>query len=59
MTTPALQIDELINQRVAFQRSGLRNDLKLRSFRNQAQDSLAQNPGDAHMALGIIASQMM
>jgi hypothetical protein len=56
MTAPVLLTDELINQLIAFQRSGLRNDLKLRSFRHQAQDALAQNPGDAHMALGIIAS---
>lgn len=56
MTAPVLQVDELISQLVAFQRSGLRNDLKLRSFRHQAQGLLAHSPGDAHMALGIIAS---
>jgi hypothetical protein len=56
MTAPVLQIDELISQLVAFQRSGSRNDLKLRSFRHQAQGLLAHSPGDAHMALGIIAS---
>ena len=56
MTAPVLQIDELISQLVAFQRSGLRDDLKLRRYRLEAQDLLAQNPGDTHMALGMIAS---
>ena len=48
MTAPVLQIDELISQLVAFQRSGLRDDLKLRRYRLEAQDLLAQNPGDTH-----------
>lgn len=56
MTAPALQIDEIISQLIAFQRSGLRDDLKLRRYRHEVQDLLAHNPGDAHMALGIIAS---
>ncbi|MCP5196970.1 MAG: hypothetical protein H6974_09325 [Gammaproteobacteria bacterium] len=56
MTAPALKIDALIDELIAFQRSGLRNDLKLRAFRSEVRELLPYSPGDAHMALGIIAS---
>ena len=56
MAIPALQIDELITQLVDFNHSGIRNDLKLRAFRNEAQHLLVQDPGNAHMVLGMIAS---
>lgn len=56
MAIPALQIDELITQLTDFHHSGIHNDLKLRAFRNKAQSLLAQTPGSAYMALGMIAT---
>lgn len=55
MAAPDLQIDDLLRQVVAFHRSGVRNDLKLRAFYNEAQSLLPSNPGEAHMVMGVVA----
>jgi hypothetical protein len=55
MTAPASKIHELIYRLEALHRSEAPDELELRRLRQEAQRLLAHDPGNAHIALGIIA----
>lgn len=55
MTAPAPKIHELIHRLEPLHRSEAPDELELRRLRQEAQRLLAHDPGDAHMALGMIA----
>lgn len=57
MTTPkrAPQIFKLIDRLVVLRDAGTPNDIELHRLYQEVKRQLPQSPGDAHMALGMIA----
>lgn len=55
MTAPMPKTHEIISRLVALQGNESRDELELRRLRQEAKRLLVHDPGDAHMALGMIA----